>query len=101
VNASLGETNFVFDANGNVVEVRDEKTNLTQYTYDDFDRLSGMAYADGSAEEYGYDAASNVTRFQDSAQRSSSSTTTSAGSSGGSVTRAGPTISLPTTRRAA
>lgn len=47
---------YEYDANDNVILVRDGNGNETHYEYDARDRLTGVRYADGGSESYTYDA---------------------------------------------
>ncbi|MDO9453783.1 MAG: hypothetical protein Q7J29_13100 [Stagnimonas sp.] len=51
----------VYTSNGQINFTRDAKNNLTDFSYDGFDRLNKTLFADGSYEEYFFDANSNVT----------------------------------------
>lgn len=51
---------YAYTQNGKVDYVLDANSNKTDSTYDGFDRLSKLTFADSSYEQYGYDANGNM-----------------------------------------
>ncbi len=56
-----GLTQSLYDPNGHLATLTDANTHVTTYRYDDYDRLDRTTYANGSHDDYAYDAASNLT----------------------------------------
>lgn len=53
------QTRTVWDDDGRMSAQQDDDGNLTQFSYDNLDRLIGLSYADGSRQSFSYDAAGN------------------------------------------
>jgi YD repeat-containing protein len=53
------------DGAGNLLSMTDARGQLTQYTYDAMDRLTGVAYDDGTAVGLAYDALGGLTAMTD------------------------------------
>ena len=51
-----------YTPNGQLKDIKDANGNITNYGYDDFDRLSKTLYPDGSFETFTYDAVGNLTQ---------------------------------------
>ena len=51
---------YAYSANGRVESLKDAGTNVTNYEYDEFDRLKRTIYPDLSDEVLSYDAAGNI-----------------------------------------
>ncbi|MBK1859941.1 RHS repeat protein, partial [Cerasicoccus arenae] len=62
-----GDTTFFkYDLNGNRIEVKNPRTYVTTYVYDDLNRLTDIIYPTGfGSESYEYDFRSNRTKFTD------------------------------------
>ena len=56
---------YVYDDNGNLVRRSDPNGNETTYGYDALDRLTGVAYADGTTDALVYDRANNLAQRTD------------------------------------
>ena len=67
--AVLAATSFDYDPNGNRTEVTTPRGNITTYSYDALNRLTGVSVPVDTgrtiATSYGYDAAGNLTRTTD------------------------------------
>ena len=61
---TIATITYTYDADGNLTQRNDSAGNTT-YTYDGLDRLTEVAYPDGTWTKYGYDAAGNMTTLQD------------------------------------
>ncbi len=58
-----GIIDYSYDSNGNLSKIINRNNSqLTTYTYDSFDRMATMTYADGSLSQYDYDKDSNLIR---------------------------------------
>jgi YD repeat-containing protein len=53
------------DATGNLLSILDAKGQLTQYTYDELDRLTSITYGDGTTDGFTYDALGNLLTMTD------------------------------------
>jgi RHS repeat-associated protein len=56
---------YTYDGNGNLTRRTDPNGNTTAYEYDAHDRLTGIAYADGTTDALVYDKASNLVQQTD------------------------------------
>src|SRR5206468_11847516 len=67
------ETDWDYDAAGNVIAIRTPAGDITNYTYDDLGRLTSDSIVDGAntlTRLYAYDFAGNLTDYQDRDGRS-------------------------------
>ena len=58
-------TASIYDANSRLIELIDDRGGTTLYTYDSLDRQTRVTFHDGSMRDTTYDAASDVTRYED------------------------------------
>jgi RHS repeat-associated protein len=61
----LVRTQSVYDGNGNLLTLIDDKGNETSYTYDLLDRQATMTFQDGSTRSYIYDWSSDLSTYSD------------------------------------
>jgi len=58
-------TSYAYDDNGNLTRITDPNGNVTRYSYDALDRITGATYADGTADASTYDRAHNLVQRTD------------------------------------
>jgi YD repeat-containing protein len=56
---------YAYDAGGNLVRYTDPDGNVTRYSYDGLDRLTGTTFADGTTESNVYNRANNLVQHTD------------------------------------
>ncbi|MFW6141059.1 MAG: DUF6531 domain-containing protein, partial [Candidatus Saliniplasma sp.] len=61
VNGDEYDISYVYDEEGNVIEMTDQLGNVTSYTYDCRNRLRSVTDPDGDTTEYNYDPANRLT----------------------------------------